>query len=393
MTNVDTAIESPVILSLCTGIRGLETGLEWALGCKPHVAAFLENEAFIIENLLAAMEHGILVPTPVWTDVRTFPYGAFHGRIHGFVGGYPCQPFSLAGHRRGADDHRHLWPFICAGIKAARPVWCYFENVDDHLTMGYDTVYKDLRELGYLVESGIYSAEEVGAPHERQRLYIFAIRQEMAYANGYDPGRIIDNVLRTERESVAKKDQRQRHRDEPGSRGEAVAHSGSIRIHESGSEQQSELIEPDGIPGRNELEDTGSQRGKRGGKGSAGRGTRKGDAAGSGREVGDTQGLGQQGQPDVNGGNQETSGTGERGGIVRTDTPVGYWPAGQGPFQYPYEPPRTVESGMVYNVNGYGFMGDLHRAIGNSVVPQTAKKALIDLVHKHIKTMKHYGNR
>lgn len=395
MTNVDTTDQSPVIISLCTGIRGLERGIETALGSQLRIAAFVEIEAFIIENLLAAMEYGLVVPTPIWSNLKTFPFAAFHGKVHGIIGGYPCQPFSLAGKRKGSADPRHLWPFIRKGIESAEPIWVFFENVDDHITMGFDQVYQDLRELGYLVEVGIYSAEEVGATHERQRLYIFGIRQEMAYTNGYDPGRIFDNILRTERKSISEKDQRQRHRDEPAACGEDVAHSGSIGIQQSGSEQQSELTEQDGIPGGNELENPGSQRGKRGSKGNSGGSTRTGNVEGSGRTLADAQSIGQQRHEDVRRGGPKTDAEERRWREwhTGTDTTFRGWPAGQGPNQHDWEEPRTVKSRLEYTVNGYNFIGDLHRAIGNGVVEQTAEKALIHLVHKHIKTMKHYGNR
>lgn len=88
-----------------------------------------------------------------------------------------CQPFSLAGKRDGVEDPRHLFPYIRNIIDATRPVWCFFENVSGHLSMGYDEVYRSLRDLGYAVEAGIYTAEEVGAPHERERLFILAIKQ------------------------------------------------------------------------------------------------------------------------------------------------------------------------------------------------------------------------
>lgn len=426
MSHVDNTKHPPSIISICSGVGGIEKGLAWALGCEPEVAAYVETEAFIVENLLVAMEEGVLAPSPIWTDLRSFDFKPFRGRICGLVGGYPCQGFSLAGLRKGEDDSRYLWPFIREGIRAAEFIFCFFENVDDHLTLGFDTVYKDLRELGYLVEDGIYSSEEVGAPHERQRLYILAVRQEMAYTNGYDPGRIFDNVLRTQRESVIEENKRQRHRDEPGARGQALADAGSIAIHESRGHQQSKQLEPDGVPGRDELEHAnscdqqllpgvgGEPAGQeqcrpgvagtelentpgirirgRGQRGKGGR-TRAGEAEGPGRQMVDTPGLGCEGHPDEHGGDREAQDrAGEWRGLAGADTTFRGWPMGQGPEQYPYEAPRTVESGMVYNINGYGFMGDLHRAIGNSVSPHVAATAFIDLIHKHIKSA-NYGNQ
>lgn len=182
MNHVDITSEPQKILSLCTGSRGLERGLERA-GVDVRTVCFLEIEAFICENLVQQMEKGLLDEAPIWTDLKTFPYERFHGKIHGFVGGYPCQPFSVAGQRKGETDPRHLWPFIKDGIKAIEPVWCFFENVPGHLTMGFEQVTKDLEELHYRVEAGIFSAEEVGAPHRRERLFILAIKMDNSESN------------------------------------------------------------------------------------------------------------------------------------------------------------------------------------------------------------------
>lgn len=174
MSYVDTTKESPAILSLCTGMRGLERGIERAEG-PVRTIAFVEIEAFIIENLVQQMEQGLLAPAPVWSNLKTFPSEQFHGKIHGITGGYPCQPFSVAGKRAGTEDPRHLWPHIKRMVGAIRPVWCFFENVPGHLTLGYREVRSDLEQLGYKVEEGIFSAEEVGAPHQRKRLFILAV--------------------------------------------------------------------------------------------------------------------------------------------------------------------------------------------------------------------------
>lgn len=171
---MDNPFQSPVILSFCTGGRMLERGLERAIGAIT-VSAYVEVEAFCIWNLVAQMEQGMVDPAPVWSDLKTFPAQNFYGKIHGIIGGYPCQPFSVAGKRKGEDDPRHLWPFIRSHIHAIRPVWCLFENVPGHLNLGYETVKGELDEMGYCVKEGIYSAEEVGAPHQRKRLFIFAI--------------------------------------------------------------------------------------------------------------------------------------------------------------------------------------------------------------------------
>jgi len=160
---------------------GLERGLERA-GFNIKVAAYVEIEAFIIANLVAAMEKNKLGPAPIWTDVKTFPYRGFYKKIHGITAGYPCQPFSVAGKRKGTNDARHLWPYIFRIVQSVKPVWCFFENVEGHLSLGFDEVSRDLRRMGYFVEAGLFSAEEVGAPHRRKRLFIFAMHMEYANA-------------------------------------------------------------------------------------------------------------------------------------------------------------------------------------------------------------------
>jgi DNA (cytosine-5)-methyltransferase 1 len=118
---VDHPFKSPAVLSLCTGMRGLERGLERAIG-PTRTVAYVEIEAFIIENLVRQMEQGVLAPTPVWTNLKTFPAEQFHNKIHGITGGYPCQPFSVAGKRAGTEDPRHLWPSILSIIRATNPI-------------------------------------------------------------------------------------------------------------------------------------------------------------------------------------------------------------------------------------------------------------------------------
>ena len=90
------------------------------------------------------------------------------------TGGYPCQPFSAAGHRRGKDDPRHLWPYVLKAIKVRQPQHVYLENVRGHLSLGFDIVLNDLASAGYNVHWSIMAASSVGAAHRRERLYIYA---------------------------------------------------------------------------------------------------------------------------------------------------------------------------------------------------------------------------
>ena len=159
------------IISFCTGYGGLELGIRRA-GVDVRTIVNVEIEAFCCANMAAKIEEGRMDNAPIWTDLKTFPAREFRGKVHGLIGGYPCQPFSSAGKRQGEKDPRHLWPYILKHVRAIRPVWCFWENVAGHTTMGLWRVLSDLEEEGYRVETGIFSAEEVGAPHQRKRVFI-----------------------------------------------------------------------------------------------------------------------------------------------------------------------------------------------------------------------------
>ena len=88
--------------------------------------------------------------------------------------GYPCQPFSNAGNRKGKDDVRHLWPYVCAAVDALRPRLVVLENVRGHLSLGFGDVLADLSRVGYDVRWRVVRASEAGAPHGRARLFIIA---------------------------------------------------------------------------------------------------------------------------------------------------------------------------------------------------------------------------
>ena len=169
-------------ISLFSGYAGLELGLKRAAPALRTVC-YVEREAFACANLVAKIEKGELDAAPVWTDIKTFPAKFFLGRIHLITRGYPCQPFSVAGKRRGTDDPRHLWPHIERIVEAVRPLWCFFENVSGHLGIGFPAVYRSLHNLGYKVEAGLFTAEELGAPHKRERLFILAYSGRAASGN------------------------------------------------------------------------------------------------------------------------------------------------------------------------------------------------------------------
>jgi DNA (cytosine-5)-methyltransferase 1 len=143
----------------------------------------VEIEASSIANLVDKMETGELNPCPIFTDVKTFPYRRFRGLVDILTGGFPCQPFSFAGLQQGVEDPRHLFPYILQGIVECEPTVVLLENVegiisaktaDGESVLQY--VIRSLEEVGYRATAGIFSAEEVGAPHQRKRVFILAHR-------------------------------------------------------------------------------------------------------------------------------------------------------------------------------------------------------------------------
>lgn len=167
--NVDTCS----VLSLCAGIGGLDLGLRLALPTARTVL-YLEREATAAAILAARFADGSLEDAPIWSDLRTFDGRAWRGCVDILTAGYPCQPFSVAGQRRGEDDPRHLWPHVARIIRECEPTWVFLENVGNHLKLGFREVALELREMGFRVEAGLFTAEEVGAPHRRERLFALA---------------------------------------------------------------------------------------------------------------------------------------------------------------------------------------------------------------------------
>ena len=159
------------IISFCTGYGGIESGIRRA-GVDVRTVCNVEIEVFVQANLVAKIEQKLMDDAPIYSDLKTFPARIFRGKVHGITAGYPCQPFSSAGKRKGEKDPRHLWPYIRRHIRAIGPSWVFAENVRGHTTMGLWRVLSDLEEDGYRTEWGLYSAEETGAPHQRIRCFI-----------------------------------------------------------------------------------------------------------------------------------------------------------------------------------------------------------------------------
>ena len=161
-------------IALCAGIGGLELGLKLALGDAYHCRLFIEREAFAAAVLVARMEDATLDRAPIWDAVESFDGKPWRGLVDIVSAGFPCQPFSLAGQRKGLADERWIWPAIAQIIREVGPTYVYLENVPDLARHGLATVLGDLSEMGFDTEWDLFSAEEAGAPHRRERLFLLA---------------------------------------------------------------------------------------------------------------------------------------------------------------------------------------------------------------------------
>jgi DNA (cytosine-5)-methyltransferase 1 len=173
-------------MSLCSGIGGLELGIQivWP---SHRTIVYVENDPSAQIILNARMAAGDLDVAPLWDDLRTFDGRPWRGVVDCVSAGYPCQPFSLAGKRRGRDDARNVWTHVARIIGECGPAVVVLENVAGHLTLGFDAVAADLVGLGYRVAAGLFTAAEVGTPHRRKRLFALGVR-------GYG-GRIMDDAM------------------------------------------------------------------------------------------------------------------------------------------------------------------------------------------------------
>lgn len=190
-------------ISLCAGYGGIDLGLKRAIGLVRTIC-YVEIENFVIDNLVKKIEANLIDNCPVYTNLKTFPWELFSGKVDILSGGFPCQPFSAAGRRKGSEDPRHLWPYITDGIeRLGRPAIVYFENVEGIFSSklkGDDWsdpegtpvllhVLRELERLGYKATASVFSASEIGAPHQRKRVFILGVRNDLGqkgidYVNG-----------------------------------------------------------------------------------------------------------------------------------------------------------------------------------------------------------------
>ena len=152
--------------SLCTGIMGAELAMSM-MGLNPELVWYSEIDPHACKLLAAKTDAPNLgnLKQIVWERVEP---------VDVLCAGYPCQPFSTAGNRKGTDDPRHLWPWIACALRVLRPRLALFENVAAHLHLGFDEVLSDLAAFGFDAEWTTLRASDVGSCHQRDRLFIVA---------------------------------------------------------------------------------------------------------------------------------------------------------------------------------------------------------------------------
>lgn len=194
-------------LSLFSGIGGLDIAADWAGFKTVGQCEWADYPHNLLQKRFPHAAH--------WRDIRTLTKGSFYDKtglstVDIITGGFPCQPFSLAGKRRGAEDDRFLWPEMCRVISELRPAWVIGENVAGLLSMAqpqsivtvesctvnrlpgndyYEAVYtrcdnmllmdiiKDIEQIGYAVQVFAFPACGVDAPHRRERIAIVGAKR------------------------------------------------------------------------------------------------------------------------------------------------------------------------------------------------------------------------
>ena len=155
-------------VDLCSGIGGFALGFKWAGLSKPVL--FCDIEPWC-RKLLAQNFPNVPIADDV-KEIANEPRRFIPEPIGILTAGYPCQPFSAAGKRRGEEDPRHIFPHILRIVAQTRPTFTVFENVYGHISMGLDNVLHAMEGEGYTVKPFVVPASGVGARHKRDRIWI-----------------------------------------------------------------------------------------------------------------------------------------------------------------------------------------------------------------------------
>ena len=152
--------------SLCTGYGGLDLAAAAVFDVEPVFHAEVDPAAArVLEHRFPGVPNLGDITAVDW---HTVP------RVDVLSAGYPCQPESLAGQRKGVDDERWIWPSVAQAVRVLRPRIVLLENVHGHLSLGFRGVLGDLARLGFDAEWLVLAASDLGACHQRKRLFVLA---------------------------------------------------------------------------------------------------------------------------------------------------------------------------------------------------------------------------
>ena len=392
--NYDNTTEKINHLSLCTGYEGIGMGLRTILPNLREVA-FVEREGFCCANLESKIEKGLLDEAPIYTDLKTFPYRKFRGLVDILSGGFPCQPFSQAGLKKATEDPRHLFPYIAKGIEECQPRIVFLENVEGILSCKTGEgepvvkyVGRTLEKMGYRTEVGIFSASEVGAPHQRKRVYILGLaysenfgRRGGTHRDGDDGSGLQEQEAQEQSNFWGETERCSR-----DSRGELGYTEGRCNRQQSSEQQRGDTL---GRPSETELGDTSSVRCSQSSEESREACT---DTQGEERRLHESKGAStlpnndtfKEGLPYTECQRTTVQTAGEHASEQMLRSSSNNWPSRPNEEQYEWEAPRVieVEPRLGGKSNGYSTRVDRLRALGNGVVPATVAKAFLTLMNR-----------
>lgn len=164
------------VLDLFSGIGGFALAARWA---GMETIQFVEKDEFCQKVLMKNFPN-----VPIHDDIKTFD---FYKDVDVLTGGFPCQPFSVAGKKKGLLDDRYLWPDMFRLIRQCKPRFIVAENVPGIVPM-LDPILEDLETEGYQWRAYLIPASAIGAPHKRERLWIIAYRDSERCDSGANIG-------------------------------------------------------------------------------------------------------------------------------------------------------------------------------------------------------------
>jgi DNA-cytosine methyltransferase len=242
-------------LSLFSGYGGFTLGLKLAI---PNIRTigYVEWEKYPQKTIASRIKDGFLDEAPIFGDIRAFIGEGYAEQYQGLVdiltAGFPCQPFSVAGKQKGADDSRNMWPATIETICLVRPRYILLENVPALLTNEYiRQVYGDLAAAEYNIVGDCISAAECGANHKRKRLWIMGYSQH----NGLSSAQVKGSPKQT----ISDNPKRKNEASQPERTGAStmLAYSNSQHMEQHGSDNPITQIGRSGCIGKGDSRNNG----------------------------------------------------------------------------------------------------------------------------------------